>query len=183
MMLVRILGFGSNWWARFGREPEDRYRFTRRAAYFNSAGVQCGNKVRRYWIVPGLVRFNGVAGFNPHFPGRSVGKTFECADVKFACGGNRLLIIRRALSSAMPDYYLLVVSGDRCGVFNFDGPDWKSGSVLPIAISCLRQKQEAVLLMRPADWVKSSLGFWQLHIMPSLRGGAPLVLLEERSGC
>lgn len=181
MILVRILGFGSNWWARFGREPEDCFRFTRRAAYFNSAGVRCGNKVRRYWIVPGLVRFNGAAGFNPNFPGRYVGRTFECADVEFAYRGNRLLIIRRALSSVMPDYYLVVVSDDRCGVFNFESPDWKSGSVLPIAVSRLRQKQEAILLMRAADWVKSSLGFWQLNITTSLRDGAALELLEERS--
>ena len=47
MMLVKILGFGSNWWARFGRDPQDRYRFTRHAAYFNSTGVRCGNKIRR----------------------------------------------------------------------------------------------------------------------------------------
>jgi hypothetical protein len=25
MMLVKILEFGSNWWARFGRDPHDRY--------------------------------------------------------------------------------------------------------------------------------------------------------------
>ena len=181
MMLVRILGFGSNWWARFGRDPEDRYRFTRSAAYFNSAGVRCGNKIRRHWIMPGLVRFNGVADFNPHFPRRSVGETFECADVEFAYGGNRLLVVRRAPSSSTPDYYLVVVSCNHCGAFNFEDPDWRSGSVLPLAVSRLRQKQEAMLLMRPADWVRSSLGFWQLKTTPNLRSGAALELLEERS--
>ena len=90
-MLVKILGFGSNWWARFGRDPLDRYRFTKHAAYFNSTGVRCGNKMKRYWIVPGLIRFNGIGDFNPHFPNRSLGETFECADIGFACGGNRLL--------------------------------------------------------------------------------------------
>ena len=84
MMLVKILGFGSNWWARFGRDPQDRYRFTRHAAYFNSAGVRCGSKIRRHWIVPGLIRFNGVGDFNPQFPNRAVGKTFECTDLIFA---------------------------------------------------------------------------------------------------
>jgi len=34
--VVKILEFGSNWWARFGRDPQDRYRYTRHAAYFNS---------------------------------------------------------------------------------------------------------------------------------------------------
>ena len=45
MMLVKIMEFGSNWWARFGRDPQDRYRYTRHAAYFNSTGVRCGGKM------------------------------------------------------------------------------------------------------------------------------------------
>ncbi len=32
MMSVKILGFGSNWWTRFGRDPSDPHRYTRRAA-------------------------------------------------------------------------------------------------------------------------------------------------------
>jgi len=77
MMLVQILNFGSNWWARFGSDPADRYRFTRRAAYFNSTGLRFGNKIRRHWIVPGLIRFNGIGDFNPQFPRRSLGAAFE----------------------------------------------------------------------------------------------------------
>ena len=95
MMRVTVISFGSNWWARFGRDPRDRYRFTRRAAYFNSTGLRSGSKVRRYWIVPGLLRFNGVGDFNPQFPDRAIGATFECADLTFAFGGNRLLFVRK----------------------------------------------------------------------------------------
>jgi hypothetical protein len=40
MMLVRILEFGSNWWARFGRDPHNRHRHNRHAAYLNFTGVQ-----------------------------------------------------------------------------------------------------------------------------------------------
>jgi len=93
MMLVKILEFGSNWWARFGRDPHDRYRYTRHAAYFNSTGVRCGSKMRRYWLVPGLIRFNGVGDFNPQFPGRALGEIFECTDLVFACGDNRAGLI------------------------------------------------------------------------------------------
>ena len=74
-MLVKILEFGSNWWARFGRDPHDRYRYTRHAAYFNSTGVRCGSKMRRYWLVPGLIRFNGVGDFNPQFPAALSGRS------------------------------------------------------------------------------------------------------------
>lgn len=179
-MLVKILGFGSSWWVRFGRDPHDRYRYTRHAAYFNSAGVRCGNKVRRHWILPGLIRFNGVGDFNPQFPSRSVGETFECADLTFACGGNRLLFLRKAASSVPPDYYLIGVSSDRCGPFNFAEPGWKSESVMPIAVSCLGDKQEAMLLMKPLDFVRSSLGIWQLKAAVDVRHCASLELLEEQ---
>lgn len=47
-MLVKVLSFGTNWWARFGRDPFDPRRFTRHAAYYNSTGVRCGRKVRRH---------------------------------------------------------------------------------------------------------------------------------------
>jgi hypothetical protein len=38
-MLVQVLSFGTNWWARFGRNADDPHRFTRHAAYYNSTGV------------------------------------------------------------------------------------------------------------------------------------------------
>jgi hypothetical protein len=180
MMLVKILGFGSNWWARFGRDPHDRYRFTRHAAYFNSAGVRCGNKVRRHWILPGLIRFNGVGDFNPQFPSRSVGETFECTDLAFACGGNRLLFVRKVPASVPPHVYLIAVSSNRCGTFNFAESGWKSESVMPIVVSRLGDKQEAMLLMKPLDFVRSSLGIWQLKATVDVLHCPSLELLEEQ---
>jgi hypothetical protein len=178
MMLVKTLGFGSNWWARFGRDPQDRYRYTRHAAYFNSTGVQCGSKMRRHWVVPGLLRFNGVGDFNPQFPNRAVGKTFECTDLVFALGGNRVLFGRKVAQSG-PDYFLLAVSSDTCGGFDFEDAGWKSQSVTPIAVSHLREKQEAMLLMRAGDWVRSALGVWRLKVADSLPHGAAIELLED----
>jgi len=177
-MLVKILGFGSNWWARFGRDPQDRYRFTRRAAYFNSTGLRSGSKVRRYWIVPGLLRFNGVGDFNPQFPNRCIGATFECADVAFAFGGNRLLFVRKTADCAPPDSYLLALSSERCGAFDCRNAGWKSERVVPIAVSQSRDRAEALLLMRPGEWVRTSLGVWQLRGADG-RHDAALSLLEE----
>ena len=178
-MLIKVLGFGSNWWARFGRDPQDPYRYTRHAAYFNSAGVRCGSKIRRHWIIPGLIRFNGVGDFNAQFPNRAVGKTFESTDLNFALGGNRVLFTRRVAQSGPPDYFLVVVSSDRFGGFDFDGAVWKSESVTPIAVSHLREKQEAMLLMKAGDWVRSALGVWQLKVSAGLPHGAALKLLED----
>jgi hypothetical protein len=162
-MLVKILKFGSNWWARFGHDPRDRYRFTRHAAYFNSTGLCSGSKVRRHWIVPGLIRFNGVGDFNPQFPNRSAGATFECADLVFALGGNRLLFQRKAAASAQPDCFLVVLSADRFGIFDCFARDWKADSVRAIAVSRAGTRQEAMLLMKPFDWVRTALGLWQLR--------------------
>ena len=178
MMLVKILEFGSNWWARFGRDPHDRYRYTRHAAYFNSTGVRRGNRMRRYWAVPGLIRFNGVGDFNPHFPGRAVGEIFECSDLFFARGGNRVLFRRKVAKSCRPDYFLSVLSSDRFGVLRFEGSD-TSGSPTPLAVSRIGEKQEAMLLMKAGDWVRSTLGIWQLRVTSNLRHGASLELLED----
>jgi hypothetical protein len=179
MMLVKILEFGSNWWARFGRDPQDRYRYTKHAAYFNSTGVRCGSKMRRYWIVPGLIRFNGVGDFNAQFPNRAVGEVFECADLVFARGGNRVLFRRRVAQSCRPDYFLLVISSGRFGALSFEAPGWKSESLTPVAVSHIGERQEAMLLMKAGDWVRSTLGIWQLRVAPNLRHGASLELLED----
>jgi hypothetical protein len=178
-MLVKILGFGSNWWARFGRDPLDRYRYTRHAAYFNSAGVRCGNKIMLHWIVPGLIRFNGVGDFNPQFPCRAVGMTFECTDPTFALGGNRILFRRRVAQPAQPDFFLLALSSDTRGGFDFEDAGSKSRSVTAIAVSHLREKQEAMVLMKAGDWVRSALGVWQLKVSDRLPNGAALELLED----
>ena len=183
-MLVRILKFGSSWWARFGRDPYDRHRFTRHAAYFNSTGLPSGGKVRRHWIIPGLIRFNGVGDFNPHSPNRSVGVTYECADLVFALGGNRLLFRRKIAGSSRPNYFLAVLSADEFGAFDCLSPDWKADSVKAIAVSQCRARQEAMLLMKPLDWVRTMLGLWQLKTDSAGSHSARLELLEDGvAGC
>ncbi len=179
MMLVQILNFGSNWWARLGSDPADRYRFTRHAAYFNSTGLRFGNKIRRHWIVPGLIRFNGVGDFNPQFPCRSVGAVFECTDLIFALGGNRVMFQRIAAHSVQPDYFLAVFSNDQFGTFDCQRSDWRAASVRPIAVSESPEKQEAMLLMKPLDWVRTALGVWQLKTGLTPPHDARLELLED----
>ena len=163
-MLVRVLNFGTNWWARFGRDVEDPHRFTRHAAYYNSTGVRCGRKVQRHWVTSGLIRFNGVGDFNPNLPNRAIGQTFVCSDLTQAFGGNRLLFQSKAPQPAFPDCYLVVVSSGVHGQIDFASSVWKSVLIKIIATSQLRDKQEAMLLMRAGDWVQTSTGFWQLKV-------------------
>jgi len=179
-MLVQVLSFGSNWWARFGRNIDDPHRFTRHAAYYNSTGVRCGSKVRRHWIISGLIRFNGIGDFNPNLPDRAIGRTFVCSDLTQAFGGNRLLFQSSAPKSTAPDCYLVVISSDVHGQVDFTSGVWKSVFSQVIAASQLRVKQEAMLLMRPGDWVQTNSGFWQLNVPSDLHERAELVLIGQR---
>jgi hypothetical protein len=165
-MIVKVLQFGSHWWPRFGRDPNDRYRFTKHAAYYNSSGLRCGSKIKPRWVIPGLIRFNGVGDFNPNYFARSIGRVFDCSDLKYACGGNRLLFGRKVQPDTIPDYYLVVVSSDRFGICDFLSPTWKSDAVKVIAASHLRGpngiRQESLLLMPRNGWVASAVGRWKL---------------------
>lgn len=177
-MLVRVLSFGTNWWARYGLDPADRYRYTRHSAYYNSTGVRCGGKIRRHWVVPGLIRFNGAA-FSPHSLNRLIGHTFLCSDLAFAFGGNRLLFETKVAGAMSPDCYLVVVSRDIYGCVNLRSNCWKSEGATVIAASELRDKQEAMLLMKPGDWVQTNCGFWILQVADDTGTKAAL----ELSGC
>jgi hypothetical protein len=44
-------------------------------------------------------------------------------------------------------------------------------------VSHIGEKQEAMLLMRAGDWIRSTLGIWQLTVAPNLRHGAALELV------
>ena len=170
-MLVKVLSFGSNWWSRFGRESEDPYRFTHHAAYYNSTGICCGSKIRRHWLIPGLIRFNGIGDFNAKLPQLSIGKTFCCSDLVFAFGGNRLLFERKAPWPAVPDYHLVAITSAQHGPITFRSKRWKSPSACAIAASQLRLVEETMLLLKPGDWVKTDWGFWQLRVFGSMQHG------------
>jgi hypothetical protein len=181
-MLVKILEFGSSWWSKAGHDPDDPYRYTRRAAYYNSTAVSCGAKnqqLRHHWIVPGLVRFNGVGSFNPHCPGRAIGQVFCCDAITFALGGNRLLMNESIGRPEPPDDYLVVVSTGRFGSVELESRRWRSHGTRIVAISGLRDQQEAMLLMKPGGWVRTSAGVWQLYLSDHLQHGAALQLVSH----
>jgi hypothetical protein len=168
------MDFGTNWWARFGSDPADPDRYTRHAAYYNSTGVRCGRKVRRHWIVPGLIRFNGMGDFNPRRPHLSLGRTFLTSNLDYLFGGNRLLLKKRIDDNATLDYYLLVVSQDLHGHIDFKSPRWKSTTARVVAASQLRHMQEVMLLMQPGSWIRTTTGAWTLSESRAYNFGAYL---------
>lgn len=178
-MLVTILGFGCNWWRRYGANARDRFRYTKHAAFYNSTGVQCGRKIRRHWIVPGLIRFNGSAPHMRQDLNLLIGQTFVCTEPVFALGGYRVVFERQAdKRQKTPDYFLVVLSADRFGAVQFEQQTWKSDAVHVIAASRLRDKQETMLLMQLGDWIETNLGRWYLTAVPDLQIGAALQLAE-----
>jgi hypothetical protein len=48
-----------------------------------------------------------------------------------------------------------------------------------VSASQLRQTQEAMLLMKPGDWVETACGCWHLVLSQSSRLGAELVLAGD----
>jgi hypothetical protein len=177
-MLVKVLNYGTNWRARFGSDPNDPHCYTRHAGYYNSTGIRCSLKVRRHWIVPGLIRFNGAGDFNPHLPipNRSLGHTFLASNLDFLFGGNRLLLKNKMPDSTLPDWCLIVVSQDLHGRMDFADPEWRSRTAKVIAASQLRQAQEAMLPIKPGDWVKTACGLWQLSLSTGCGIGPELEL-------
>lgn len=179
MMLVKLVHFGCNWWARFGYDPTDPHRYTRHATYYNSTGIHCGRKIRRHWIVPGLIRFNGVGDFNPHLPIRSLGHIFLSSNLDFVFGGNRLLLKKRMPDTCVADWHLVVVSQEIHGRIDLRSASWRSPETRVIAASQLRQIQEVMLLMQPGNWVRTVCGIWQLSVSNKPNSEINLVLLEN----
>jgi hypothetical protein len=175
-MYVRVISFGTNWWAMCSRDTSDPLCFRRRAAWFNAAAILSGRRLHHSAIFPGQIRFNAKSGFDPEFPMRAVGKTFLCSEPQLYEGKTHLLFSRPA--GEMPaDAYLVTVNSVDHGGIRFDQWGWKSAGVRPISISLRGPRYEAMLLFGDTDWVASDLGRWQLD--PSLRR---IALDEARVG-
>ena len=160
-MYIRVISFGTNWWAMHSGNLDDPLCFRQRAAYFNAAALKFGRKLRHSAAFPGLVRFNSTSGFNPEFPQRAVGKTFLCSTPRQFAGKTHLLFERRA-GSVPPDAYLVTLRDVEHGVIQFAQPGWKSAGVQPVSISLRGQRYEAMLLFGERDWVESDVGRWQI---------------------
>ena len=160
-MYVRVIGFGTNWWAMHSRDTSDPYCFRRSTAWFNAAALMSGRRLHRSAIFPGQVRFNSHSGFDPEFPLRAIGKTFQCS-LPRQFGGQMHLLFERRASQTMPDACLVTMRSMEHGAIQFGKPGWKSAGVRPISISLRGSRYEAMLLFGEQDWVESDVGRWQV---------------------
>jgi hypothetical protein len=151
-----------------------------RFARYNSTGIECGSKIRRHWIVPGIVRFNGVSNFRSWPPQRLLGWGFRCSELSFDGGGNRLLFAEKISDSEPTDFCLLTITSARFGRLDLSSPSCRSGSSLVVAASELRERQEIMLLLEPGGWFQTVGGLWQLRSAGSSRR-PQIVLLRQLS--
>jgi len=174
-MRIRIVSFGTNWWAAHSRNLEDPLCFRRRVAWFNSAGIKSGRRLRLCWVHPGHIRFNQKSSFDPEYPMRSVGRTFLSTGPTTMNGRTHLLISHLIHDNAAPDKYLVTVSAACHGQIGFASRDWKSQSTQPISVSLRGACFEAMLLLGAADWIKTDLGRWAIS-----KDGQRLALLTQQ---
>ena len=160
-MYIRVISFGTNWWAMRSTDTGDLLCFRRRAAYFNAAALMSGRRLRHSAIYPGQVRFNTKSGLDPEFPGRAIGKTFLCSGPN-QCGGRTHLLVERIEKTTHPDAYLVTLNSADHGSIKFDERGWRSSGVIPVLISLRGPRYEAMLLMGASDWVESELGRWSV---------------------
>lgn len=177
-MLVTVTGFGSVWRRRFGKDLSDPKRFAR-AAYFNTTGVPVGGAIRTRPKIKGHVRFNGVGGFDPNYPLRTLNTVFECAEPCIWQGQNKVLFKRMLSAPQQPDYFLVVVKACEVGHIDAGSPAWRSEGTLLISFSECRDLQEAMLLMPPGGWLRTDLGKFALRPFVSWPWSARLQLEQS----
>lgn len=161
-MRIRVIGFGTNWWSVHSRDLEDSFCFRRRSAWFNSAGLKSGKRLRLCWVYPGQVRFNQNSGLDPEHPMRSLGKTFLSNGPTTKEGRTHLLLSRVANSDVAPEKYLVTVRSQDQGQISFTSRDWMSVGVQPISVSLRGSCFEAMLLLGEEDWIRTDLGTWTI---------------------
>ena len=159
-MMVHVLSVGADWWVRPGH-GSDRYRFTRHAAYFNTTGIvhPSSARVRRSWVIPGVVRFNGNSGMNPHRPELVVGSVYTCTGIDKFGGWNRLLAIGKRDRGIPVTHYLVAIDSLIYGNIDFRS-QWRNHRVRIIAASEHRGRQQSLLLLAPDGRFVTAFGSW-----------------------
>jgi hypothetical protein len=178
-VLVTLKGFGGIWERKFTKNAAAPNQ-SGRAAFYNTTGVEVDGKVRYRWRIGGKIRFNGIGGFTPTNPSRSLNRVFECKDPETARGGWTQVLFQRMLAGPeRPDLYLFVVTATQTGLLDIRS-SWKADGVQVVALSEHADRQEAMLLMPAYSWVRGELGTF--FVEPSTEQFWSAALRLERAG-
>lgn len=176
-MRIRLITFGSNWWSTHSRDLADPYCFQTRAAWFNSAGLFYGARLRLCWAFPGQIRFNAKSGFNPDRPGSALGRIFESRGPISMNRKMNLLLHRSKNQIDPPEKFLVTLNSANHGQIASVSGAWRSGGAQPISVSLRQSRYEAMILLTREDWVRTELGVWAIS-----KDGERLELVDRREG-
>jgi hypothetical protein len=170
------MGFGSVWRHRVGKHDVSGHPIG--AVYYNTTGITVNGQIRQRPQICGYARFDTIGGFDPNGLSKMVGRVFECAEPSVWMGCNKLLFRRILGRGERPDCFLVVAKSEFVGQLLVGKPDWRSPETWLLSLSESVGQQEAMLLMRIGDWMRSSLG--HLVLGPSTIG-RPLACLVPRA--
>ena len=165
-MLVTLKGFGGIWERRLTKTPTAPNQ-AGRVAFYNTTGVVVDGKVRYRWRIGGKIRFNGIGGFTPNNPSRSLNRVFECKDPEITRAGWSQVLFQKNVgwsgtAGSLP------VRGDSCAHGTAGHPvalEVRRGA--SVALSEHADEQEAMLLMPAYSWVRGELGTF--YVEPSAK--------------
>ena len=178
-MLVTLKGFGEIWERRLTKNPAASNQ-SGRVAFYNTTGVVVNGSIRYRWRIGGKIRFNGIGGFTPTNPSRSLNRVFECKDPEAARGGWTQILFQRMLTGpARPEFYLFVVTAAQTGRLDI-GSAWKAEGVQVVSLSEHADQQEAMVLMPVYSWLRGELGTF--YVEPSTKQFWSAELRLERAG-
>lgn len=172
-MLIAVCGLGSIWTSQM-----DSAGGGKRPVYYNSTGVETAKGLRACAVIYGVVRVDAATGFNPHLPGRLVGRTLASTGARMDGGLPQITL--RWLATGSPDAYLVAVRSETFGIVDRTGL-WKSDGVEVVSFSEWGGVQEMLLVMRPYTWLVTSRGAFQIE-QPSLPAELRSGVLKEMAG-
>jgi hypothetical protein len=163
-MLIGVEGFGSIWVRKPG---PDRWH----DAYLNTTGVPCRGRLRYRTRVSGMVRYHCIGGFNPQSISRNCGRVFECRKGMQEVQGSRRLLLDRTVPRAdRVDAFLMATSSRDVDRTDWESPTSRSATATLVALSEFAGEQEALWLMTPYSWIRTSRGVF----LAKVRRHAPL---------
>jgi hypothetical protein len=135
-------------------------------------------RIVRHRKIAGHVRFNGIGGFNPHYPQRLIGSVFECDEPQMWNGQNKVFFRRRLDHPEVPDCFLAAIRSGEFGLVSVGTDGWRSDDTYLISVSEWRDQQELLMLLPPHGWVRTEMG--RAAVMPDkLRPWAGRLKLHE----
>lgn len=153
-MLVSILGFGSIWEQRIGKDSSDPFRYSRHAAFYNTTGIRIGDKYKYLWKLGGKIRFQGGSAFDSARTANNLNCVFECDEPEPRFTWMQMCCKRRLRKPEIPDWFLFRITSGETGWIDLKNWSAKSDDTFLLSYSAEPPEQELLILMRTDAWIE-----------------------------